>query len=188
MVILVMYLPIDVETGAVRTICRTGVIKSSGLGSCVAVTAYDPLRRIGGIAHIMLPGLCTDNKHSHPLRYCENALDELFRKLANRGSPPNGLVVCLAGGANVLRRKNCTIGKENIKNIFSYLSDRDIPVQTVSLGGYLWRSVQLDVETGEIFCREAGDFSRLLWPPDRNKIRSFRSFKPKNELASVAGA
>jgi chemotaxis protein CheD len=31
------------------------IISSSGLGSCVAVTIYDTKRKIGGLAHIMLP-------------------------------------------------------------------------------------------------------------------------------------
>lgn len=177
---------VDVETGAVRAAVGSGVIKSSGIGSCVAVVAYDPLRSIGGIAHVMLPGDCPDVEHPRPFRYCPQALEELFLQLEELGAVESDLVLCLAGGANVLRRKNCTIGLENIRSVRKYLADRDIPVQSESLGGYIWRSIRLDLENGEIFCREAGVHTRMLWPADRiKKISGFASYKSESEIAAA---
>jgi len=45
-----------VATGQLATGSGTGVIRSTPLGSCVAVIAYDKTSKTGGIAHIMLPG------------------------------------------------------------------------------------------------------------------------------------
>ncbi len=181
-----MCTPIDVETGAVKTAVGSGVIKSSGIGSCVAVVAYDPLHRIGGIAHIMLPGGCPDLDHPYPFRYCFDALKELFVQLEELGAEPGNLVFCLAGGGNVLRRENCTIGLENIRSVREYLFERNISVRSESLGGYIWRSVRLDLDNGEIFCREAGENTRMLWPVDRSeRIRRFASYKSESEVATA---
>jgi chemotaxis protein CheD len=181
-----MRTPIDVETGAVKTAVGSGVIKSSGIGSCVAVVAYDSLQRIGGIAHVMFPGCCPDDNHPYPFRYCGDALDELFARLGELGVVSSDLIFCLAGGANVLQRENCTIGRENIRAVREYLIERNISVRSESLGGYIWRSVRLDLGNGEIFCREAGENTRMLWPVERSeRIRRFGSYKSESEVATA---
>ena len=32
-----------------------GILRTTGLGSCVGLTLYDPVTKIGGMAHVMLP-------------------------------------------------------------------------------------------------------------------------------------
>ena len=161
-----MYRTIDVKTGTVQTITGEGVIKSSGLGSCVAVVAYNPRRQVGGIAHVMLPGNYPKRSHKHPTRYCAQALDELLDQLEEKGAHNEDLVVCLAGGANVLQRDNCTIGRENLEALKSYLNEKGIKTAASRSGGLLWRSVRLNLDTGEIVCSEAGR-RIMLWSSEK---------------------
>src|SRR4030042_1539507 len=48
---------IDVNTGEVKAAVEKGILRSVGIGSCVVVAAYNLRRKIGGMAHIMLPGI-----------------------------------------------------------------------------------------------------------------------------------
>lgn len=182
-----MYNPIDVETGAVRTVSGDGVIKSSGIGSCVAVVAYDPLRRIGGIAHVMLPGQCLNSTHKYPTRYCPRAIDELLHQLQNKGAHREDLVICLVGGANVLQREDCTIGKENIEAINLYLKKKGLRPVARRVGGTLWRSARLNVETGEIICTEGGQHTKLLWRPETKCASVNYSSRLETSETTVAG-
>jgi chemotaxis protein CheD len=46
---------VPVRIGDVKVAAGPSVLFTIGLGSCVAVALYDPERRIGGLAHAMLP-------------------------------------------------------------------------------------------------------------------------------------
>ena len=45
----------NVGIGEYRVARPPAVLVSLGLGSCVGVALYDPERKVGGLAHIMLP-------------------------------------------------------------------------------------------------------------------------------------
>ena len=53
---------IDVLTGGIAARKNTGIIRVSALGSCIAVIMHDKKNKIGGIAHIMLPGKSPESR------------------------------------------------------------------------------------------------------------------------------
>lgn len=136
-----------VSTGYLYTGNNKGLITSSPLGSCIALVAYDSSTKIGGLAHIMLPGKSPkgdDNK------YAENAIANLLKELKDRGAAKVNIETCLIGGANVLKNKNDTIGDLLIVSIFNNLKKERVVVAGTSLGGYERRTATLDLDLGVV--------------------------------------
>ena len=43
-----------------------GILRTTGLGSCVGLTLYDPVTKIGGMAHVMLPSSAIAREGAKP--------------------------------------------------------------------------------------------------------------------------
>ncbi len=65
----------------------TEVLKTTGLGSCVGLTLYDPKRKIAGMAHVMLPTAEIAREGSfNAAKYADTAIPELIRKMTEMGA------------------------------------------------------------------------------------------------------
>ena len=72
------------------------------LGSCVAVTLWNPRRRLGGMCHFLLPN--RQRADGTPLdgRFGEEALYLLVQALLRAGTKPQEYVSHLYGGADTM--------------------------------------------------------------------------------------
>jgi chemotaxis protein CheD len=140
-----------VYTGEVATTTAGCVLVSSPLGSCVAVCAYDPSTLIGGLAHVMLPGTPPEKADSDKDRYAAHALETLISTMADQGANPAKLLVCLVGGANVLKREKDTIHHDNIRSLTGLIDKKKIPICCCSTGGYERMIARLDTRDGLVF-------------------------------------
>jgi len=139
-----------VASGCVATGSRTGVIRSTPLGSCVAVVAYDKTSKTGGMAHIMLPGTSPTEDKAEENKYAENAIENLLDELESLGSNKANIEICLIGGANVLRKENDTIADDLIFCIFEILERKKLSIKRTSLGGYERRTAKLTLDTERV--------------------------------------
>lgn len=137
-----------VSTGQLRTGSKNGIIKTSPLGSCVAVIAFDKTTKIGGIAHVMLPGKLLKNNKSEENKYAENAIANLLLELNLKGALDLNIELCLVGGANVLKRENDTIAENLISCILRIIKQKELNVKKTSLGGYERRTAKLSLHSG----------------------------------------
>jgi chemotaxis protein CheD len=139
-----------------------GVLVSSPLGSCVAIILYDSTRRIGGMAHVMLPGKSSKN-HLNKNRYTVDAINSLLNKFYEFGTQNSDIQSCLIGGANVLKKKNDTIANEVIDSVKKTISEKKIVIRASSLRGFERRSVILNIKSGTVFYTIGGSKEKLLW-------------------------
>ena len=137
-----------VATGCLATGSQKGIIRTSPLGSCVAVIAYDKTSKTGGIAHIMLPGKSPTKDKTEENKYAGNAIENLLDELKSLGSKKANIEICLVGGANVLRKENDTIADKLIFNIFEILDRKKLSIKATSLGGYERRTAKLTLDSG----------------------------------------
>lgn len=152
-----------VSTGKLATGVHQGLIKTSPLGSCVAVVVYDKMNKIGGIAHVMLPRSVPLSLNKEENKYAENAIDNLLKDLILIGAKANGLEACLVGGANVLRKNNDTIGDSVLASVISCMDKHGICVKTTSVGGYERRSASLNLSSGCVSYTIGDSINRTLW-------------------------
>jgi len=120
------------------------------LGSCVAVCLYDPVLKIGGINHYMLP-LWNGQGLASP-KYGNIAIERLVEKMLSLGCLKNNLQAKLFGGGEVIQTSvtQFNIGARNIKLALEMLEELKIPIIGQSVGGKLGRKILYNTETFEI--------------------------------------
>jgi chemotaxis protein CheD len=123
------------------------------LGSCIAVCLYDPLRRIGGINHYMLPlwngeGLPTP-------RYGNVAIDALIDRLQRFGCQASRLQAKLFGGAAMWENGtgSVAVGERNIDLAWRLLDRYGIQVVASDLGGVVSRKLIFFTDSGEVLLK-----------------------------------
>jgi len=135
------------------------VILSSGLGSCVVVTLYDTERRLGGLAHIMMPDSISLNG-SHPAYKCaDTAIATLIKELRSMRASPRNMVAKLVGGAKMFLSSEDSspgIGGQNIISIKRILKRKRIPVIAENTGGNYGRNVEFYLDSGRVMVRAIG--------------------------------
>lgn len=129
---------------------------SSVLGSCVAVTMYSPLRRIGAICHAMLPD---SGGRSDDLRYVDNALQYIHAKMRQAGA--SDLVVKLFGGAQVLDLDSYTpdrrtVGEQNVIRAEVALEELGLVLAARDTGGAQGRKLYFCTRQGDVFVHRMG--------------------------------
>ena len=160
---------IYIHTGEVKACANDTILKSSPIGSCIVIAAYDTSEQIGAMAHFMLPGKAPERKKYQKTKYVADALEELISGMNVLGSKEKNIEVCLVGGANVMKRKDDTITRNNIASVNELLKKRNIVIKAKSVGGTERRSVSLDVETGCVNYTVGDGAEKLLYQFAENK-------------------
>lgn len=123
---------------------------STILGSCIAVCLYDPILKIGGINHYMLPfwngqGLASP-------KYGNIAIERLLERMLLLGSKKSNLRAKVFGGGEVIDTNipQFRIGERNIHLAIDMLNELKIPIVAKSVGGKLGRKIEYLTATGEV--------------------------------------
>ncbi len=138
-------------------------LRSTPLGSCVAIVAYDVEKRIGGMAHVMLPGksLFVNNPIIR-LKYAFDAIEYLAELLETQGIAIKRLPLCIVGGANVLKNGSDTIALEVANSVLKIIADKQLKVYAVLLGGFERHTVSLEVKTGTVYYTTGNEPDKVL--------------------------
>jgi len=139
------------------------ILQSKAIGSCLAIVAYDAVKNVGALAHIMLPGRSPGKKTIEKTKYAADAIDAIVSKMSWLGSKKGDIEVALVGGGNVLNREDDTICQANIESATQSLKEKNIPVRAQAVGGTVRRSVSLDVERGIVSYTEGNGSEKQLW-------------------------
>ena len=166
-----------VKSGEVEIARKGEVLTSSPLGSCVAVVAYDGKRKIGGVAHIMLPGESLKKNSRDRNKYAVDAIENLLIKLHKLGALNTDIEICLVGGANVLKKENETLTGDIINSVQKTIKAKRVKVRAESLGGVERRSAVLNTENGIVHYTIGEGPEKILW--------EFKKKKDKNLTASA---
>jgi chemotaxis protein CheD len=120
------------------------------LGSCVSLCLWDPILRIGGMNHFMLP-LWNGEGLASP-KYGNIANEKLLEKMLYLGSKQVNLRAKIFGGGEVIEStiQQFKIGERNADHILEFVEDYRIQVVAKSLGGKLGRKIIFNSETGEV--------------------------------------
>jgi chemotaxis protein CheD len=119
------------------------------LGSCVSVCLWDPLLKIGGMNHYLLP-FCVGDDMASP-RFGTVAIEALIEKVLALGARHNRLCGKLFGGACVIeafREREDHIGIVNARLAENMLRRRGIPVVEQDLTGRRGRKLSFNTDDG----------------------------------------
>lgn len=135
-----------------------------GLGSCVAVFLHDPVAKIGGVAHILLPK--APKGHNSPdAKYADVGIRHLFNQLVAEGADRRRLRAKLIGGAQMFSDLNLglsDIGRENVLQSKKTLRELGISVVAEEVEGGRGRSAYYSMEDGTVTVRTAFSDDRRI--------------------------
>ena len=130
-----------------------------GLGSCIGITLYDKSRKIGGLAHIMLPTY-KGFEGQNIAKFADSAIIELVNQMTRIGASRSSLVAKIAGGAHMFGKSQNSdimkIGERNAKASLAILTQLKIPVHANDTGGTHGRTIELYTDSGSLKIRTVG--------------------------------
>lgn len=133
-------------------------LRTTGLGSCVGVVLYDPMKQLAGMAHVMLPD-STLGKISETVvgKYADTALPELLKQMEHAGANIKNLICKMAGGAQMFTFKSGSdtmrIGPRNVEACKAFLQKMNIRIVAEETGGNCGRTIEMDAGTGILHIR-----------------------------------
>jgi len=135
------------------------------LGSCIGLMVYDPVVRVGGMLHYMLPDSTLDLEKAAktPAMFADVGIPLLFRSCYELGAEKKRMTVYAAGGAQVMGTGDLfEIGKRNQLALKKILWKAGVLLRGCELGGTLSRTIRLDLNSGRILMRTGGSRDEVL--------------------------
>ena len=131
-----------------------------GLGSCVGIALYDQYKKIGGLAHIMLPDSRQFNNITNEKKFADLAIPILIEKMVQQGSNARNIKAKIAGGASMFnftdKSMNMDIGKRNSIAVKNVLREFKIPILSEDVGGNKGRTMILHTSDFIVQIRTVG--------------------------------
>ncbi|MDE6214402.1 MAG: chemotaxis protein CheD [Lachnospiraceae bacterium] len=135
-------------------------ITTLGLGSCVGIALRDPVTKIGGLAHIMLPDSTSIRNNSNIPKFADTGIEELVKQVTKKGANRNRLVAKIAGGAQMFafgsNSEAVRVGERNVQAVKKKLGELKIPILAEDTGKNFGRTVIFYPETGDFVIRAVG--------------------------------
>ncbi len=123
------------------------------LGSCVSACIRDPVARVGGMNHFLLPGDDSiDSKTSDSARYGVFAMESLINGILKAGGQKHRLEVKVFGGGNVINN-SARIGSKNAQFIRDFLGKEGFRIASEDLEGDHPRRLHYYPDTGKVMMR-----------------------------------
>lgn len=169
------------------------MILTTLLGSCVSVCLFDPVARLMGMNHFLLPMRNPSSREpvlaTDAGRYGVWAMEILVNELLKRGAHREQLRAKAFGGANVLQEARDTrpdrfnIGASNMAFVRQFLDHDGIPLVAQDLGGLHGRQIHFYGGDYSVFLRRIprAGFERVLSDEQRylhNAIEAKRHAVP----------
>ncbi len=135
------------------------VLITYSLGSCLGISLYDPVAKVGGMIHCMLPlsKVDRDKARKKPAMFVDTGVPALLQQLFELGAKRNRLVVKVAGGARVFDKDDhFKIGERNYTILRKVLWKNSILIDGEEVGGTVARTMSLEMADGTTRIKSKG--------------------------------
>jgi chemotaxis protein CheD len=134
-------------------VTRDNVMLATILGSCVSACIRDPITKIGGMNHFLLPGEDSSNQNSDSARYGVFAMESLINGILKEGGRKERLEVKVFGGGNVINN-SARIGSKNAEFIRTFLQKEGFSISSEDLEGDYPRRIHYYPVSGKLMMRQ----------------------------------
>ncbi len=141
------------------------VLITYSLGSCIGVTVYDPLARVGGMLHSMLPDSDLDpaKAQKNPYMFADTGIPSLFKEAYKLGAKKQRMKVIVVGGSQVLDQKGFfNIGKRNYMAVRKIFWKNNVMIDYEDIGGSSNRTLKLAVKNGRTWLKVSSQGEREI--------------------------
>ena len=141
------------RVGEMAVLEGPGTLCASGIGSCVIVILYDPTRRVGALAHALLPTSPRPRDEKTcpaDAKYVDTAIDAVLERMKASGVKKKNLEAKIVGGANMFAAFQSNVGGDNVAAARAKLKAEGIELVGEVVGGHIGRSVEFCVASGVV--------------------------------------
>ena len=131
-----------------------------GLGSCVGAVLYDPVAKVCGMVHVMLPDSTTISNNSNVAKFADTGVEALLDMVLKKGAKKERIIAKIAGGAQMFSVNKDSpmlrVGERNVAAVKEKLKQLGIRLVAEDTGNNYGRTVIFYPETGEYLIRAIG--------------------------------
>ena len=158
---------IKVGMADLKTCVSPDGVTTLGLGSCVGIAIRDPVTKIGGLAHIMLPDSTSIRNSSQNIaKFADTGIDLLIEMLRNEGANCSMLTAKIAGGAQMFafstNNDMLRVGERNVEAVKAKLKELGIRILAEDTGANYGRTVEFYPETGDFLIKSVGKPEKII--------------------------
>ena len=143
---------ITVKMAEQKVASSPDVLVTYGLGSCVGVTIYDKDKKVGGMAHIMLPNGPPKKNIGNRAKYANTAIIDMLKELLDMGGSIMKFEAKVFGGAKMFSISSnndmMDIGSRNVQSVIKLLGNQGVQIMAKDTGSDYGRTIEFDLETG----------------------------------------
>lgn len=148
-----------VYVGDMKTGNHDDILVTHALGSCLGLMVYDPVARVGGLLHAMLPlsSINPQKARANPYMFVDAGVPALFKTLYTMGGQKSRLIVKAAGCGKPLGNDEMfKIGERNYTVLKKLLWKNNVLLEAEDVGGAASRTVHFDLSNGRTTISSGG--------------------------------
>lgn len=146
-----------VKVADLNVVAGDGELVTLGLGSCVAICLHDPVARVAGMAHVLLPNKSLSRTTDNPAKFPQSAVPLLIERMQGLGADPKRLTARLVGGAamfgNLTPSGAVQMGERNVVASRQVVAEQGLTIAAEATGGTIGRSVRFQANDGSLWVR-----------------------------------
>lgn len=136
------------------------ILTTYSLGSCLGVAIYDPVIKVAGLLHLMLPdsSINPTKAATQPAMFVDTGVPALFRAAYDLHADRSRLVISVAGGAQIMDSTGFfNIGRRNYETLHALLQKNGFSIHAMDVGGLVNRTMYVKVATGDVTLNVSGE-------------------------------
>ena len=143
-----------------------GILVTLGLGSCVGICLYDPVSKVAGMAHCMLPDSTQIMNNENLAKFVDTAVVRLINDMAREGANKRAIIAKLAGGAQMFAFTSTSdtmrIGDRNVDAAIKTLNQLNVPIKAMDVRENFGRTIELYTDNGNLTIKTIGKGTKTI--------------------------
>jgi len=132
----------------------------------VRVALYDPVSKVSGLLHFMLPDSTQIRNNSNRAKFADTGIEDLISLMTSMGASKTRLTAKIAGGAKMFATSGMSeimcVGQRNAEAAKKELAARGIKLLAEDTGLDYGRTVEFYSETGEYKIKSVGKGVKVI--------------------------
>lgn len=135
------------------------------LGVCIGITLYDPVMKVGGLLHYMLPDSQIDPQKAqkNPWMFADTGIPLFFNEAVRLGAEKRRMEVKVAGGSQILDESGFfNIGERNYLALRKIFLMNNVLIRAEDVGGNVNRTLSIELSSGKVWMKISGNGVREI--------------------------
>ncbi|MCL2619550.1 MAG: chemotaxis protein CheD [Defluviitaleaceae bacterium] len=149
-----------------KAVKHPGMLTTLGLGSCVGICLYDPISKVAGMAHCMLPDSTQITNNSNVAKFVDTATIRLINDMAKLGANKRNIVAKLAGGAQMFNftatDNSMRVGDRNVDASLKILRELGVQIKAQDVRENYGRTIEFYTDDGRLLVKTIGKGTKEL--------------------------